>query len=330
MTSGLGILWGYLKARFEGAPSARRSRVSRPAPALRARHAALRKESRTARRLSRAASDARARVGTRARRHRLLRRCPSRWPSDHRSAPRERGEHGEGSPWWRSGLELPPDVRAVALSLGAPDAEAALRTSSTPGAEGGGSEEARGVSRRTSRAATLALERLGQRAPVGRNFDGTPAWPSGVTGFDFARWRHRLRGGRAESTPIAGDRRGAHLARPRASRKWPRRSRARTSSCSSRPRCPRDASRAPDPDLLLQESLFKCLFPLTREFMEFEDARARRARAARARGGVRHAAPRARGVCGISGREDARRRLYLGAERVESAVFLKNLRPQSA
>ncbi len=31
-------------------------------------------------------------------------------------------------------------------------------------------------------AAKLALERLGQRAPVGRNLDGTPAWPSGVTG----------------------------------------------------------------------------------------------------------------------------------------------------
>jgi enterobactin synthetase component D len=230
------------------------------------------------------------------------------------------------------GLELPPDVRAVALSLGAPDLVLKLLSDfEHAGVPKGAAPKRRAEFLAGRHAATLALERLGQRAPVGRNFDGTPAWPSGVTGSIS-------HGGGIACAAVAPERiyrsLGIDVERILLDRERPEVAPtvARSDELLLVKTALPHATPAERLTLIFscKESLFKCLFPLTREFMEFEDARVvglgRRALGA---GSVTLRLERA-----VSAEFPAGKTLdadfYLGAERVESAVFLKNLRPQSA
>lgn len=229
------------------------------------------------------------------------------------------------------GLELPPDVRAVALSLASPEHLLALLSGFEPeGIPRSAAPKRRAEFLAGRHVAKLALERLGQRAPVGRNLDGTPAWPSGVTGSIS-------HGGGIVCAAVAPQRNyqslGIDVERILLDRDGP----------EVAPTVAR-----PDELLLLRtalphlgfgerltlvfsckESLFKCLFPLTRQFMEFEDARVvglgQRAHGA---GSVTLRLERS-----VSPEFPAGRTLdayfYLSSERVESAVFLKSLRSRS-
>jgi enterobactin synthetase component D len=230
------------------------------------------------------------------------------------------------------GLELPPDVRAVALSLGPPEHLLELLSGFEPeGVPRGAAPKRRAEFLAGRHAATLALERLGQRAPVGRNLDGTPAWPSGVTGSIS-------HGGGIACAAVAARRNyqslGLDVERILLDRDGPEV--APTVARSDELLLLKTAlphARLGERLTLIfscKESLFKCLFPLTRQFMEFEDAR------------VVGLGQRGRGMGSVTLRLERSvspdfpaghtldADFYLGSERVESAVFLKSLRSRPA
>jgi enterobactin synthetase component D len=229
------------------------------------------------------------------------------------------------------GLELPSDVLAVALSLGPPEHLLELLSGFEPdGIPRGAAPKRRAEFLAGRHAAKLALERLGQPAPVGRNLDGTPAWPSGVTGSIS-------HGGGIACAAVAPQKSyqslGIDVERILLDRDGP--DVAPTVARSDELLLLRTAlphSRLGERLTLIfscKESLFKCLFPLTRQFMEFEDVRV----VGLGRRGLTSGSLTLRLERSVSPEFPAGHTLeadfHLGAERVESAVFLKSLRSRS-
>jgi enterobactin synthetase component D len=227
------------------------------------------------------------------------------------------------------GLEFPPGVHAVALSLCSPERTLELL------AEAAGTEVSWVPKRRAEylagrHAAALALERLGQRATVGRNLDGTPAWPSGVTGSishgggiacAAVAPRDRYRSLGIDVERILLDDEAPDVAATV----------ARSDELLLVKTALPHARKTERLTLIFscKESLFKCLFPLTREFMEFDDARVVGVgKSARGKGSLTLRLERS-----VSAEFPAgtilEAEFYVGRERVESAVFSKGL-PASA
>jgi enterobactin synthetase component D len=174
------------------------------------------------------------------------------------------------------GLSLAPDIEAVALSLpAAPQAVLdALADYKPPGFPLGAAIKRRAEFLAGRHAAELALSRLGLNASVGRNVDGTPAWPKGVVGS--------ISHGGGLACAIVGHGRAYHSLGVDIEHAIDDRDGASVAASIARPdeilllKNTLPHARPGERSAVLfscKESLFKCLFPITREFMEFDDAR---------------------------------------------------------
>ncbi len=173
-------------------------------------------------------------------------------------------------------------------------------------------------------AAARALTALGISASVGRGVDGLPAWPAGVVG-SIAHG-----GGAACAVVARGDRcRSVGIDVDRVLEDFEALELASSIAHPDELFLLRSALPHTRPGQRLsilfsaKESMFKCLFPLTHEFLEFFDVRlVSLGMASRYQGVLSLRLERSIGSdfeCGTT----LRARFFLGPERIESAVVLR-------